>query len=62
MKATVRLNQEKIEVTINSIQSKLKETIRNWAEDILLSINQWTRGLHKECTVKIEKHSWAYRR
>lgn len=57
----MRINQEKIEAAINSIQSKLKETIRDWVEDILSSVNQWTQVLHKECSVKTEKHSWAYR-
>jgi hypothetical protein len=48
MKATVRASQEKLEAVINSIWSQLKETIINWVEDFLSSVNQNKQSLHED--------------
>jgi hypothetical protein len=51
----VRASHEKIEATINSIQFKLEETIKDWAEADLESVDQWNQGLCKELNMKIEE-------
>jgi hypothetical protein len=55
MKATVSGIQEKMEVVLNSIQSELEETIKQWVEDILVSVDQWTWSLCEELIEKIEQ-------
>jgi hypothetical protein len=39
--------QQNVGNTINSILSELEETIKN-RMDSLVSVNEWTQGLHKE--------------
>jgi hypothetical protein len=39
MEAMMKIDQEKMEVTISSIWSELKETIKNWLEDALSSVD-----------------------
>jgi hypothetical protein len=55
MKVKVRPSQEMTEATINSILSELEETIKNWVEDVLVSVNQWNQDLCKELDAKIEE-------
>lgn len=45
----------KEEGLIHPIQSKMEETIKNWVEDALVSVYQWTLGLCEELSAKIEK-------
>jgi hypothetical protein len=40
MKAKMGILQEKMEATVNSIWSNLKETIEHWVEDVLTNVNQ----------------------
>jgi hypothetical protein len=49
----VMANVENMEAMINSILPKLEDTIKNWPEDMVLSVDQWTQGLCKEFYVKI---------
>lgn len=51
MKATVRASQEKVDAAVNSIGSKLEETVKAQVVDIL-SVDQWTRGLSEELNAK----------
>jgi hypothetical protein len=44
-----------MEATINTIRSELEETIKNWVEYILASVNQQTQGLCEELNTKIEE-------
>jgi hypothetical protein len=44
---------------INPIQSKMEETIKNWVEDVLVSVDQWTQGLCEEVSAKIEETQLA---
>jgi hypothetical protein len=46
--------QGMMEAAINSIQSKLEETIKNMVENILAFVDQWTQDLSKELNVKTE--------
>jgi hypothetical protein len=41
------VNQQNVENAINSIPSKLEETIKN-RMDVLVSVDEWIQGLHKE--------------
>jgi hypothetical protein len=54
-KVTVSGMQEKTESLINSNQSELEETIKQWVEGILVSVNQWTWSLYEGLTKKIEQ-------
>jgi gas vesicle protein len=55
MRAEIKVGQENMESAINSIWSKLQETIKNQVEEILSSVDQWTHSLHKELNVKIKE-------
>jgi hypothetical protein len=55
MKVTVSGIQEKMEAAINSIQSELEETIKQWVEDVLVSVDQGTWSLCEELIEKIEQ-------
>jgi hypothetical protein len=48
-------SQEKMEVTRNPIWPKLEETVKNWMDDVLSSIDQWTQTLHEELNVMLEE-------
>lgn len=52
---TVHLLQEKMEATINSIWSELEETIKNWLENDLASVDQLIQSLSEELVVKVEE-------
>jgi hypothetical protein len=55
MKAKMDICQEKMEVAKHSIQSKLEETIKHQAEDVLSYVDQKTQGLCKELTEKTDE-------
>jgi uncharacterized alkaline shock family protein YloU len=72
MKATVSAIQEKMEakvdtairayeVMINTIQSKLEETIKNQVESVLALLTNGPRASAQNAMKKLKKHRWAYR-
>jgi hypothetical protein len=44
-----------MEAAISSIWFELEETIRNWMENVLASVDQGTQGLSEEIVVKVEE-------
>lgn len=48
----MRASYETIEITVTSVQFYLEETIKDWAEDILTSVDQQTQGLYKKINSK----------
>jgi hypothetical protein len=53
MEATIRIGQEETKTAINSIRSKLEETINKRMENGVAYLNQQTQGLRKELDEKI---------
>jgi RNase adaptor protein for sRNA GlmZ degradation len=49
------IHQEMMEAAIQSIRSKLKETIKHRVEDVLSCVDQKAQGLHKELAEKIDE-------
>jgi BMFP domain-containing protein YqiC len=55
IEGVIRNGHEEIKTAINSIQSELEKTIRHRVEDVLVSVDQQTRGLCKKLNEKIEQ-------
>jgi hypothetical protein len=55
MKAEMDIQQQKMEATIHSIRSELKETIKHRVEDVLSCVEQKMQGIRKELTKKIDE-------
>jgi hypothetical protein len=59
MKASLKDSKAKVKAVINSIQFEVEEIIKNQMENVLVSVDQQTQGLHEEFREKIKKNTPA---